>query len=176
MQGTLIDEKKSGTAAWIMSKPASRTAFIVAKLVANGIALSLIIVIIQSIGVYLQLSVELHTVLPLGQFVAGIGMISLNMLFYVTFTLMLGTWFQDRGPVVGIPIAFVFAPMLLSALLGNAANLTPWSLVPSGGDPGLAVQAMLGMPLTTVLPIAATVVWCVVFVVAAIWRFRRDEF
>ena len=26
MQGSLIDEKKSGTAAWIMSKPVSRTA------------------------------------------------------------------------------------------------------------------------------------------------------
>ena len=35
MQGSIIDEKKSGTAAWIMSKPVSRTAFIVSKLLAN---------------------------------------------------------------------------------------------------------------------------------------------
>ena len=176
MQGSLIDEKKSGTAAWIMSKPASRTAFIAAKLVANGIALPLIVVVIQSIGVYLQLTVFEGSAPALGVFLAGVGLLILNMLFYVSLTLMLGTLFQERGPVVGIPIAFVFAPMLLGSFLGGIANLTPWALVPSNGDPGLAAQVMLGMPLATVLPVVATVVWCVVFVAAAIWRFGRDEF
>ena len=34
----------------------------------------------------------------------------------------------------------------------------------------------MGMPLTTVVPIVATLVWIVVFVGVAIWRFGRDEF
>ena len=32
MQGVVIDEKKSFTAAWILSKPVSRNAFILSKL------------------------------------------------------------------------------------------------------------------------------------------------
>ena len=47
MQGAIIDEKKSGTAAWIMSKPAARPAFILSKLVANAFALLVIILVIQ---------------------------------------------------------------------------------------------------------------------------------
>ena len=176
MQGALIDEKKNGTAAWIMSKPASRTAFIVAKLIANGIALPLIIVIVQSVGVYAQMSLMQGVTPTLGDLLAGVGLLCLNLLFYVTLTLMLGTWFADRGPVISIPIAFVFAPMLLSNIVGNVANVTPWPLVPAGSDPGIAAQVMLGMPLTNLVPIAATIIWCVVFVSVAIWRFGRDEF
>ncbi|MCL4248012.1 MAG: ABC transporter permease [Anaerolineae bacterium] len=47
MQGSVIDEKKSGTAAWIMSKPASRPAFVLAKLVANTLALLIIVLVVQ---------------------------------------------------------------------------------------------------------------------------------
>mgnify|MGYP001498884017 CR=1 FL=1 len=176
MQGTLIDEKKSGTAAWIMSKPVSRTAFIIAKLVANGIALPLIVVVLQSIGVYLLVSVKLEVALPLGQFAAGVGLICLHMLFYVTLTLMLGAFFSDRGPVIGIPIALIFCPMLLGGLLGEVAYLTPWLLVPAGSLDSLSVQALTGAPLTTPIPIFATIIWCAIFVVAAIWRFKREEF
>src|SRR5690606_37471031 len=57
IQGTIIDEKKSGTAAWIMSKPVSRPAFILAKLVANGIALFVVILLVQDVVAYIQLSI-----------------------------------------------------------------------------------------------------------------------
>ena len=176
MQGSLIDEKKSGTEAWIMSKPVSRTAFITAKLVANAIALPLIVVILQSVGVYLLVSLKLGIEIPLGQFAAGVGLLCLHMLFYVTFTLMLGAFFSERGPVIGIPIALVFCPMLLGGLLGKIGYLTPWLLVPAGSMDSLSVQALVGAPLTTTVPIFATIIWCVVFVAAAVWRFKRDEF
>lgn len=56
MQGTIIDEKKSGTAAWILSKPASRPAFILAKLVANVVALFVVLLLVQGVVAYLQLT------------------------------------------------------------------------------------------------------------------------
>src|SRR5690606_26127170 len=71
MQGAIIDEKKSGTAAWIMSKPASRTAFIVAKLLANSIALLIIILGIQGAVAYLQFYQYTGSPLPLGPFLGG---------------------------------------------------------------------------------------------------------
>ena len=176
MQGSMIDEKQSGTAAWIMSKPVSRTAFIIAKLVANMIALPLIIVIVQSAVAYVQITSRDGMTLEFGPFLAGIALICLNMLFYLTFTLMLGTLFRDRGPVIGIPLAIIFVPMFAVNIFGQVAYLTPWLIMPAGNEPGLAVQAMSSLPLTTIMPILATIVWIVVFVVIAIWRFKREEF
>ena len=43
-QDAVIGEKQSGTAAWILSAPVSRSAFILAKLVANGIGFLVTIV------------------------------------------------------------------------------------------------------------------------------------
>jgi ABC-2 type transport system permease protein len=176
VQGAIIDEKKSGTAAWIMSKPASRPAFILAKLVANIAALLIIIVAVQGAVAYLQMSNFVGTALPLLSFVAGMALLALNMLFYLTLTLMLGTLFNDRGPVIGIPIGVLFGAMFLMPYLGDAVLLMPWLIIPSGGHLGLATEVMMGQPLSTTTPILATLVWIVVFVGVALWRFQREEF
>src|SRR5689334_175599 len=47
MQGAVLDEKKSGTAAWVLSKPLSRPAFILAKLTANSLAALVLMVALQ---------------------------------------------------------------------------------------------------------------------------------
>jgi ABC-2 type transport system permease protein len=176
VQGAIIDEKKSGTAAWIMSKPASRPAFILAKLVANVIALLTIIIVVQGAVAYLQMSNFLGSALPLAPFVSGMALIALNMLFYLTLTLMLGTLFNDRGPVIGIPIGILFSAMFIMGYVGQAAYLMPWLIIPSGSDLGLATEVMTGQALSTTTPILATIVWIVVFVGVALWRFQREEF
>jgi ABC-2 type transport system permease protein len=176
MQGVIIDEKKNGTAAWIMSKPASRPAFILAKLVANGFALFVALLLVQGAVAYLQLTLYGGNTPLLIPFVAGMALLGLHTLFYLTLTLMLGTLFHDRGPVIGIPIGILFSAMFLMGIVGQAAYLTPWLIIPSGGFQGLAIEVMLGQPLTTTTPIWATVVWTVIFVGIALWRFQREEF
>ena len=37
MQGTLVGEKKDGTAAWVLSKPMTRPAFVMSKVIANSL-------------------------------------------------------------------------------------------------------------------------------------------
>ena len=39
MQRVLVGEKQSGTAAWVLSKPVTRTAFVISRLVVNSIAI-----------------------------------------------------------------------------------------------------------------------------------------
>jgi hypothetical protein len=57
------------------------------------------------------------------------------------------------------------------------AALSPWGLIfPTGADQPIVIQAMMGMSLTNVIPILATIAWIVGFVSVAIWRFKRDEF
>lgn len=176
IQGTIIDEKKSGTAAWIMSKPVSRPAFILAKLVANGIALFVVILLVQGVVAYIQLSIFGESPPPLAAFVAGMALLGLHLLFYLTLTLMLGTLFNDRGPVIGIPIGILFGAMFLMGYMGDLALLTPWMIIPSGNFQGLAIEMMLGQPLYSVVPVVATSLWSVVFVTVALWRFEREEF
>ncbi len=176
MQGSVIDEKKSGTAAWIMSKPASRPAFVLAKLVANTLALLIIVLVVQSAIMYVQIATATGMALPLGPFIAGIAVLALHMLFYITLTVMLGTIFNDRGPVVGIPIGFLFASMFLLGVVGDLAYVMPWLLVPTGNSQGLAVLVVLGQPLPSIVPIVATAIWSAIFVGVALWRFQRDEF
>jgi ABC-2 type transport system permease protein len=176
LQGSIIDEKKTGTAAWIMSKPVSRPAFILAKLVANIIALFVIMLLLQGVVAYIQLSLfsgEAIEVMPL---IGGMALLGLHMLFYLSLTLMLGTLFSDRGPVIGIPIGFLFAAMFIMGYLGDLAYITPWMIIPSGSFQGLAIEAMLGQPLSSATPILATAVWSIVFVGIALWRFGREEF
>lgn len=102
MQGTIIDEKKSGTAAWIMSKPVSRSAFIISKLLANSVALLLISIFVQWVVAYILLTARGGTFAPV-PFAFGVALLGLHLLFYITMTLMLGTFFNDRAPVIAIP-------------------------------------------------------------------------
>jgi len=176
MQGVIIDEKKSGTAAWIMSKPVSRIAFIVSKLIPNVVALLALSIVVQAIVSYILFAIRGSTP-SLGAYALGVALLCLHLLFYLALTLMLGTLFNDRGPVIAIPIGVLFAAQFLMNNFTALANFTPWPLIfPSGQDQGLVTQAIMGMPLTTVIPIVATIVWIVVFVGVAIWRFGRDEF
>lgn len=176
MQGSIIDEKKSGTAAWIMSKPVSRTAFIVTKALANSVALLLVSLVIQWVLLYALFALRGSTPPP-GPLAFGVALLGLNLLFYLTLTLLLGTLFNDRGPVIAIPVGVLFAAQFLMNNFPTLALLTPWGLIfPTGVDQPLALQAMIGMPLTTVVPIVATLVWIVIFIGVAIWRFGRDEF
>ena len=73
MQGTILDEKKSGTAEWILSKPVSRSAFIWSKLCANGLAALLIMIVLQGVIAYLLVSARLGNAPPLIPFASGIA-------------------------------------------------------------------------------------------------------
>jgi ABC-2 type transport system permease protein len=175
VQGSIIDEKKSGTAAWIASKPVSRTAFIVSKLIANSVALIVVTTVIQWAVLYVLFAIRGSTP-QIGPFAFGVALLSLHLLFYLTLTLMLGTLFNDRGPVIGIPIGVLFGAMFLMPYLGDAVLFMPWLIIPSGGHLGLATEMMMGQPLATATPILATIVWIIVFVAVALWRFQREEF
>ena len=55
MQDALVSEKREGTAAWVLSKPATRTAFVLSRLVINGLAIVLTSVVVPGLLVYVTL-------------------------------------------------------------------------------------------------------------------------
>ena len=177
MQGVVIDEKKSGTAEWILSKPVSRAAFIMAKWSANLLASLLITIILQGIIAYVLISARSGSALSVSNFVAALSLQSLHMLFYLSLTLMLGTLFDGRGAVLGIPLGLLLGAQLFLLVVPSLAEIMPWVLaIPPNGPDSLATLAMRGQPLPTITPIIATAGWIIVFVVVSVWRFGREEF
>src|SRR5512139_3337002 len=55
-QDSILGERHSGTAAWVLSKPLRRPAFILAKLIAHGLGLLLAWVVLPGVIAYFQLA------------------------------------------------------------------------------------------------------------------------
>jgi ABC-2 type transport system permease protein len=174
-QGAIVGEKQAGTAAWILSGPVSRAAFILSKLVANAIGFLVTGVVLQGLIAYLQMALRLGGFLPLIPIVTALSLHALHLLFYLTLTLMLGTFFNSRGPVLAIPIAILIGQGILESLAKGFAPWFPWHILPAK-LPGLAGIAALGEPLPSFSPIVAVSLSSLVFVLLAIWRFEREEF
>jgi ABC-2 type transport system permease protein len=103
-QGALIDEKQSGTAAWVLSKPISRTAFILAKVFSYSIGVLATMVIAQGGIAYLIIYLITGRALPGLPFAGACGMLFLSLLFWLTLTVMLSSLSNLRGLVLGVPL------------------------------------------------------------------------
>lgn len=159
-QNQIIGERQSGTAAWIMSKPVSASAFILARCAALpkllltqvGLPFALALVIIGGIaGAVPALSPTLFAV------ALAVG---LNIFFYCM-TLLLGTLFRSRAPVLAISFFGLFAVLQASG--------TPLLRLIVNVDIGQGIGAALALVVGVFLA-AALLLW------GAIWRFGREEF
>ena len=56
MQEAIVGEKRSGTAAWVLSKPVSREAFLISKLVPNSVGVIATMIVIPSAFLLLHVS------------------------------------------------------------------------------------------------------------------------
>ena len=178
MQGVIVGEKQSGTAAWILSKPVSRPAFVLAKLVGNTVGIAVTIVLAQGLIAYLIIVYATGTALPPLGFLAGLGVLLLHLVFYITFTLMLGAVSSRRGPVIAIPLVFLFAQQVLLGIFPVLAHLLPWTLTVPPDDsvyPSVAAALMTGSEPLSYVPLATTLGAAVLFVAVALWFFERQE-
>jgi len=177
-QGIFLDEKKSGTLAWVLSKPVSRPAFFFAKLLANGLGILVTMVVLQGAIAYLIISGVKGSPLLLLPFIGALILLALYVTFFFTLTLMLGVLYDSRGAVIGIPIALTFGYQFIGSLAPFLMDILPFALVMTGGpeSPALASMLVNQQPLPSVLPILATIAWIVAFVGIALRRFDAMEF
>jgi ABC-2 type transport system permease protein len=178
MQTAVVGEKRSGTAAWVLSKPVSRVAFIIAKLIANSAGILATMVLAQGLIAYLISTLMLGFRLPAFGFLAALGVHFVNLLFYLALTLMLGTVFEHTGPVVGIPIAFLFVQNISMSFVPKLAHYIPWTLaMPANGDvnPSIAMNLMAGIAVPSFMPLYVALAAIVLFTGLAVWFFRRQE-
>jgi ABC-2 type transport system permease protein len=170
-QDEIIQEKQSGTAAWILSKPAARSAFILTKLLANLFGALIFIVLLPGLVTLGEVFLAAHKVAPLGPFLAGAGVILLALVFYLSLVILLGVLFESRGPVLGIAFGVMFFCQLAGNYLPKIALVLPSSMH------GIALGVAMGEPLPAmaVWGVISTATLSIVFILVALWRFQHIE-
>jgi ABC-type transport system involved in multi-copper enzyme maturation permease subunit len=181
-QDTILGERHTGTAAWVLSKPLRRPAYILSKLIVNGLGLMVAWVLLPGTIAYFQFtSTKLIPITAVG-FVGFLGLDYLNLFFYLTLAIMLATMFNGRGPVLGISLLVIWSgPMQFTSILLEKFTpwlyiVMPWKLMIDIRGASLASLLAIGEPLPTLTPIIATAAWCLLFTGVAIWRIHREEF
>lgn len=172
-QDALIDERISGVTEWVLSKPVARRAYLIAKLIANLLYISLFLVLLPAMVVYGLFYLHSTEPYPLVPFLTGVSLMLLHLLFYMTLTLMLGTFFNSRAPVLAIAMGILLGGGILGSLVKPLLSITPWMLAQIAS--GVASQTPLPDSLVWP-PVIATAVWCVLFVLITLCKFERTEF
>ncbi len=179
MQDSIVGEKESGTAAWVLSKPVSRSSFVLSKLIANSVSMLITMTLIPGIVAYIQMSLAKGGILPPLNFLGGLMVIGLNLLYYLTLTLMLGTLFNHRGPVIGIPLALAFGQQLIFGFLPMLSYISSWVLImPVSGlvERPIAASIMTGAEPHSIIPLISVTIQILLFIGISLWRFEREEF
>jgi ABC-2 type transport system permease protein len=177
MQGAVVGEKRDGTAAWILSKPATRPAFVLAKVVADGLGVLAIMVVLPGCLAYALEAIATQSPWHPLAFLAALGVVYLFDFFFLSLTTMLGAFFSHRGPVIGIALGLLFLQQQLIGLLPFLRYLLPWNLViPIGQQVDAVVPCLLtGSGNYSYILILAVALESLLFIAIAVWRFNREE-
>lgn len=179
MQRVLVREKQSGTASWVLSKPVSRTAFVLSRLTVNAIAILLTAVIVPGVIVYLTLGLlSAEGWLSPAGFTAALLMVSLHTFYWIALVLMLGTFFESSAGVIAIPMALYFIFWMGTDLIPYLIDVSPLLLVfsPMEKVNAISVSLITGEPVYSWLPVIVTALSSIIFIAVAIVRFNRQEF
>jgi ABC-2 type transport system permease protein len=165
--GSIIGERERGTAEWVLSKPVSRTSFVLAKLISGAISYTVSLALIPGMVVYLIINFYISP-LSLVSFLLGLGPMILWYMFIHFLCICLGTFFTHPGPVAG--------PAAMSLFLVNAFDIsgigayTPWTLS------FVASDLMQGLSIIPLTPVISTIIILILLFGIAVWRFSREEF
>ncbi|MHA2248971.1 MAG: ABC transporter permease [Candidatus Kariarchaeaceae archaeon] len=176
----IIGEKKSGTAAWILSKPITRKSFILAKLISNTIGAAVTMILAPGILAYLQYGLEFGKeegwLSPIN-FLLALIVILISTLLYLSFTLLMGTYYDDNTSVLGTAFLAYLLLFILTSFLPAQINPLMITLPGAEDDQSLATAIIFGKTMTAnlILPLITAIVLNVLFFVFAIKRFEKEE-
>jgi ABC-2 type transport system permease protein len=177
-QDTLIGEKQSGTAAWVLSKPVSRSSLILSKVISNSAGILITMVIVPGAIAYLIIFLIAGRAFPILPFAGALGMFFVSLVFWLTLAIMLSSLSNTRGLAIGIPLFLILGFILFVEIAPLTAEFMPWNLTNevSASQPAMAVALVLGQSIPTFMPLIGSLIGCIVFTLVAIWRFQKEEF
>lgn len=166
--GEVVEEKKSGTAAWIMSKPASRYSFILSKWAAVSINVVLLGLLLPGVTTFALSSVLFNVSFSITSVAGALGILALYYTTVVAATIFFGVVMKSQGAVAAVLIgAMTLLPMVnvlpaVTAVLPTTMFNIASALVHTG-------------QVLSYLPMVGGAVVTVASVVGALVAFNRQE-
>ena len=164
--GVISGERSSGTAILALTKPLSRGAFVVAKILSQAALL----VIATALGTVACLAVT-AAIFDGGEAARLMTMVALWLVYAVLLVVVMTLFsaaFRSRGAAAGMGLGFFFLTLLLSTW-GPAVHYTFAGLMPAMRD------ALMGQPLSAGWPVATAIVGIAAGTVAAVKILERQE-
>lgn len=164
--GTFARERSSGTAVLMLTKPLSRTAMIVAKVIGDSV------LVVASAGLAATLcwlvSLPLFDTGDIGDLLAVVfGWVALALML-VAITTMLGVLLPSQAGAAGVGLVVYLALAILGAW-GPARDYSPAGLMSAGA------RRLMGEDPQFALPVVGALVIAVVATAAAALILRRRE-
>jgi len=171
-QDEIIQEKQAGTAAWVLTKPVSRASFILSKLASNIVGALVFIIVVPALIAYFEILVASGRAVPLIPYVEALAVILLTLTFYITLSLMLGTFFEQRGPLLAGTFGVMIGGLIVSQFVPKLSYILPLSMHQ------IALAILQGQPLSPAMgyELITAGLFSALFTVAALWRFGDEEF
>ena len=164
----LVQERASGTLAWTLSKPVSRTSVLVAKWSAAVLMLAVFAVVLPLASMGALATVAYGNVPDVATLVRfGAVLIALPA-FFVALNLALATRLDNQAGIAAISLGVAFAPYLIASFAPSIAELWPSAIAATAQALGTGEPANL----LTVVSWGLTVI---VLGVAGLWAFNRED-
>lgn len=172
VQGAIVGERQRGTAAWVLSKPVSRSSFFLAKLVAYSIGFAALSLVLPWVVYNLESRLIAGTFPAALPLLGAVGLWGLHLLVYLALVLAMGTVFRARGPVAAIGIGVLLAGQFFGGMVPLDLRIgLPWVL------PDIAVAVARGQDVPVSIPVAvgANLALAAALTGVALWRLAREE-
>ncbi|MFN0178862.1 MAG: ABC transporter permease [Gemmatimonadales bacterium] len=164
--GLVSTERSSGTALLVLTKPISRAAFLLAKLVAELLLLAVSTVV--ATAVCLGVSRLVFPPVAAGPLFAAIGIWLVSAMLLVTVMLLCSVVFSSRGGAAGAGLGYSFLALLVSIW----PPAVSYSFVGLGGA---AAKALGSQPVGAGWPVGTALVAAVLIAAVATRVFDRQE-
>jgi ABC-2 type transport system permease protein len=155
--GKLLDEQQSGTMAWVLSKPVTRSAFLLAKF-APLPGMLLTMTVIPGVIAYQIVWLFTRQMPSLVTFLLMLAVIASAITFFFCLALLLGVVLKKRAAVLGLGL---FACFVIMQILFNNNTLAT-----------LLMEHVLWLQLAAVI-LLALALCCFLLTLS---RFAREEF
>jgi ABC-type transport system involved in multi-copper enzyme maturation permease subunit len=168
-QGLLLDNERLGLTEWLLSKPLSRSALVLATFLGHASGLLVTIVLVPWSVAYLLLSVAGGQAWPLGRFLGTVALTGLFVLFHLALVLAVSAVIGNRGAVLAIPLGLLFGADMIAAWQPAVVEWLPYLVN------RVAAALLVTGEVVAVGPVIATGIYTVALTAIAIAAFDRRE-
>jgi ABC-2 type transport system permease protein len=165
--GVVAREKERGTAAFVLTKPAGRAAFLAAKFAA--LALLFLAGLALGAAAMYGYTAWLFATLSVGGFLAACGLLLLALLVYAAVTFLGSTLTGSTSAAAGVGIGAYLVLALLGAL-PRVAPYTPGGLFAPARDLALGTR-----PADLATPLVANLILVIIALTFSWLAFRQQE-